>query len=147
MHKILSREFTLDRPPGAAIGLFTPRGEEAWVPGWAPVYIRPASGDTVPEMLFTTGAGEELTFWTCLAWEPDAGHARYLRLTPASRAAFVDVRCDDNGAGGTRVRVEYDVTALTAAGEALVAEMSAESFAGQIGAWPELIAAHAPVPA
>ncbi len=66
MQKHYVHEITVDRPAAAAFPLFTPKGEEAWVPGWKPEYIRPETGETCEEMLFTTGEGEEKTFWTCL---------------------------------------------------------------------------------
>ena len=88
-----SHEISLDVAVADAFPLFTPKGEESWVPGWRPSYIEPPGGETVPEMLFRTGDGDETTFWTCLAFEPGLHHVRYLRVTPASRIAFVDVAC------------------------------------------------------
>ena len=60
-------------------------------------------------LLFATGTGDERTWWTCLAYEPEACHVRYLRLTPDSRAAFVDVTCRARDARSTLVTVGYDI--------------------------------------
>ena len=102
---------------GAAFPLFTPKGEELWVPGWKPDYISPASGETCEEMIFATDNGNESTLWTCLQWRPDQHHVRYLRITPGSRAAFVDVRCLPDGPVRTLVRVSYAHVALSESGQ------------------------------
>lgn len=143
MQRDYVHEITVDRPIAEALPLFTPKGEEAWVPGWRPTYLAPATGETCEEMVFTTGAGDEASVWTCLAWQPEQGHARYLRLTPASRVAFVDVRCRADGADRTRVRVAYRIVALTDHGRTYLEGSSAEAFARSIDTWAELIAATA----
>lgn len=130
----LSHDFHLPLGLAEAMPLFTPRGEESWVPGWSPRYLRPLDGATEEGMLFTTGEGAESTYWTCLLWQPEAGRVRYLRLTPASRAAFVEVTCRAENAG-TRVAVSYDVTPLVPGWEA----PSQEAFAASIAEWPRLI--------
>ncbi len=139
MKRIFSHQITVDLPIEAAFPLFTPRGEEAWVPDWRPTYIDPADGETRQEMLFTTGAGEDKTFWTCLAWEPAAAHVRYLRLTPSSRVAIVDVQCMAEGRR-TLVRVRYEIQPLTEAGVSFVDDLAEEAFAESINEWADLIA-------
>lgn len=139
MFRERAHEITLDLPLDQAMPLFTPKGEEAWVPGWEPRYIAPATGETCEEMLFVTEHGGETTFWTCLKWQPDSGHVRYLRLTPGSRVAFVDVRCRADGPGRTRVRVAYQLHALSSAGEAYLADMTENAFVEMIDGWARLI--------
>ena len=134
-----THEFTLDRPPSDALPLFTPKGEEAWVPGWQPHYISPATGETAKEMLFVTHHGDETTYWTCMDWQPEEGHVRYLRLTPGTRAGFVDVQCLDEGKNTTRVRVTYQMHALSAEGRAQLEQMTEDSFASMIDGWKQLI--------
>ena len=143
MRKTYAHEIVVDRPASEAFPLFTPKGEEAWVPGWAPTYIRPESGETCEEMIFTTGEGEEKTFWTCLSWQPEQWHVRYLRLTPASRVAFVDVRCMPDGPERTRVRVAYDVQALSDHGRAYLHDLTESAFANSIDEGSDLIRAMA----
>ena len=124
---------------GEAFPLFTPKGEELWVPGWKPDYISPASGETCEEMIFATDHGNESTLWTCLQWRPDQHHVRYLRTTPGSRAAFVDVRCLPDGPVRTLVRVSYTYVALSESGRAAIASMSRGSFSAMIDEWATLI--------
>ena len=134
-----SHTIFVDRPSPVAIHLFTPKGEETWVPGWDPVYITPVSGEMKEEMLFTTGTGDELTYWTCMKWRPQDGHARYFRLTPASRAAFVDVRCTDADKGWTQVTMCYEMHALTPSGDDDLQHMTQETFEKSIDNWAVLI--------
>jgi hypothetical protein len=139
MRKAFSHEFAVDLPVDEAFPLFTPKGEEDWVPGWKPDYFAPEDGETREEMLFATGAGAERTWWTCLSYEPEARHVRYLRLTPDSRAAFVEVTCRARDTHSTLVTVGYDIQSLGPSGEAHIASMTGEAFAGMIGEWPGLI--------
>lgn len=139
MRKRYSHEIIVDRPVRDAFPLFTPKGEEDWVPGWKPDYFTPEDGATEKEMLFATGHGAERTWWTCLEWEPERHHVRYLRLTPDNRVAFVDVTCRMRDAHSTGVTVGYDIQALGPAGEQYIAGLSDADFAAMIGEWPELI--------
>ena len=139
MHKQFSHEIRISAPVTEAFPLFTPKGEEAWVPGWAPRYLQPEDGETRADMVFTTGAGEEETVWTCLAWQPADWHARYLRVTPSSRVAFVDVRCRPDGAAHTRVTVSYRMIALTDPGRRYIEAMTPARFARMIDDWSALI--------
>ena len=120
--------------------LFTPRGEEAWVPGWAPTYLN--GKDTREEMLFTTGEGAETTFWTCLKWQPETHHARYLRITPASRIAIVDVVCRAQSPKQVAVQVTYTYTPLTPTAAAELATMTQRQYADSIDEWAALITQH-----
>lgn len=139
MQAEFAHEIAVDLPVDQAFPLFTPKGEEAWVPGWRPEYLSPASGETVEEMLFRTGSGDEATIWACLKYEPELRHARYLRVTPASRVAIVDVRCRPDGPTRSAVRISYAFVALTQAGAQSIAAMTPESFAVSIDEWAVLI--------
>lgn len=137
-------EIALDLPAEEALPLFTPRGEERWVPGWQPHYIAPASGETCEEMLFTTDMPGEITYWTCLKWQPAAGHARYLRITPGSRISIVDVTCRADGPFRSLVSVSYEHFALTQHGKAYIEAISPASFEQAINGWVDLIEARRP---
>ena len=138
--KKLSHRIIVDRSLAEAMPLFTPKGEEAWVPGWSPDYISPVDGQTRKDMLFTTGEGAEKTFWTCLDWNPERGFVRYFRLTPGTRVAFVEVVCSEIEPGRTGVTVTYDVQSLTDEGDTWVDGFTEAAFTGSIGEWSTLIA-------
>lgn len=138
MRRDFTHEFDVALPADEAFLLFTPKGEEAWVPGWLPDYVFPATGETGKDMIFRTGSGEEATIWTCLEWQPERHHVRYLRTTPALRVAFVEVNGRAEG-DGTKVAVSYGYVPLTAAGQEMVGAMTQETFASDIGGWSLLI--------
>ena len=85
MRAEFSHGILVDLPAEEAFPLFTPKGEEKWIPGWRPTYIAPESGETCRDMIFTTVSGDDATLWTCLEWQPWRLHVRYLRATPGSR--------------------------------------------------------------
>jgi len=135
-----THEITLAGNIQTLFPLFTPSGEEAWVPGWAPTYL--TGKDTREEMLFTTGGGMDKTFWTCLKWQPEAHHARYLRITPSCRIAIVDVLCRAQQSGQVAVQVTYTYTPLTPTAAAELALMTQQQFVASIEEWAVLITQH-----
>lgn len=138
MRRDFTHEIRVALPVDEAFLLFTPKGEEAWVLGWSPDYVFPTTGETAKDMVFRTGSGEEATIWTCLEWQPERHHVRYLRTTPAQRTAFIEVNCSaDNDA--TRVFVSYGYVPLTEKGEEAVAAITPETFAVSIDEWSALI--------
>jgi len=141
MKRKFETEIDVAFPPVEAIHLFTPKGEEAWVPGWRPRFIDPPSGKTVSGMVFETGEGEERTIWTCLSYDPRAGEASYLRLVPDTRISRVEVSCRENVRGGSAVTVRYEHVALTDAGESWLADQTQGAFEADIGKWRHFIEA------
>ena len=115
-HVERSHAIRLGYPVERVFPLFTPAGEEDWVEGWRPEYLSPAGRETREGMVFRTGADDETTFWSCVLWRPDRHHARYVRVTPASRFGFVDVSCRALADGGAEATVSYAITALNARG-------------------------------
>lgn len=132
-------EFThaigLDAEIGRAFPLFTPLGEIAWIPGWDPTFVFPEDGRTGPGLVWTTEHGENFTLWSCLDWQPEAHRVRYVRIVPARMLALLTVACRVAGPGRTEVVVSHVMTALTPAGEAEFASMTAASYAETIEGW------------
>jgi hypothetical protein len=131
---------TVPRPMPGALELFTPEGERAWAEGWDPKMLWPANGATTAGMVFTTDHGGEHTIWTMSRYEPAEGWVQYVRTTPGSRVGVVTVRCSAAGAASTRVEVDYDITALTEAGNAFLEDLTGEKFAAFIDSWKDAIA-------
>ena len=135
----ITQDFELPLPAERAIGLFTPKGEEAWVPDWNPRYIWPQTGETRREMLFTTGAGADSVIWTCLAWEPDLGHARYQKIMAPALAIFVDVRARPTQNGRSSVTVTYSYAPLSPEGERAVADIDQDAHRAALARWPGML--------
>jgi hypothetical protein len=138
-HVHRAHEITIDAPVADVFPLLTPAGEEHWVDGWAPVYLHPRSRETRRGMVFTTGDGADLTLWSVADYDEERCAARYVRVTPASRFGYVEVACEAEGAARTRVRIAYTYTALNEAGNALIAQLTEESYREMIEEWRRLI--------
>lgn len=138
-HATRSHAIVLEAPPAVVFPLFTPAGEKLWIREWDPQYLHPASGETRQGMVFTTGAGDDQTFWGLVDYDPQRYRARYARVTPASRFGFVEVACTAHGAGGTRVEVTYTFTSLTDAGNAFLEQFSEAVFRNMIDGWRVLL--------
>jgi hypothetical protein len=124
MRCVCEGSFTLPLPPASAAELFTPEGERAWAPGWAPEYPGGADGP-----VFTTHDGA--TVWVAL------GDLRYARVTPGVQAGTVAVWLEPDG-DGTRARVRYDLTALSDAADL---QGFAAGFDALMASWERHIAA------
>ena len=133
-------ELTVDRPQSAALALFTPEGERAWVPGWDPSYPAPQRREGAGAV-FLTGHAKETTIWVMV--DKGERRLRYARATAGDTAGTVTVIVVDAAPTRTRLRVEYDLTALGPnAAERL--EAFRGSFANYIGEWETAIAAMSP---
>jgi hypothetical protein len=131
-----SAEITVGLPPDQAIALFTAEGERRWADGWDPRYPEPERRDG-PGVVFDTTHGSHQTTWIMVDDRPDG--VRYARITHGMTAGTVavDVVTSDNDT--TRVRVTYDLTALTPTGEAWLADLDAH-YGSKIASWATHIA-------
>jgi len=119
--------------------LFTPEGEERWVEGWSPTYLHPVARDTVPGMVFTTGDGDERTYWMLVDYTQRPHRARYVRTTPGARTGTVEVVCEALGPDETAVTVTYAMTALSGAGERMLDAFEGAAYTAMIDAWQDAI--------
>lgn len=125
----------IEAPIERVFPLFTPLGETLWAPGWQPEFLHPADGVTARFMVFRTGQGIGETLWACADWQPDDHFVRYVRVTPASRFGFVEVKARARSDAATEVSVTYRYVALTEAGEAELAAFTEDAFRAMIDGW------------
>jgi hypothetical protein len=130
-------EVTVDLPVEQALKLFTPEGERIWADGWDPQYPE-ADRREGPGAVFTTEHGGHQTTWIMVDHGP--GGVRYARVTQGMTAGTVAVDVVESSERSTRVRVTYDLTALTSAGEAWLEAFDAD-YDTAIGGWSSEIAA------
>jgi hypothetical protein len=132
-------DFVLPFSRDEAFPLFSPEGERSWVPGWDPEYLHPGKPSSQPGTVFrTTHHGEE-TLWLILQYDPRKAVAEYARITPGSRLGTVKVECTGEIGGATRVRVRYSLTAVSAAGNAVLAGLTADGYARMLEEWRVMI--------
>ena len=72
MRKRYRKDIVVDRPVEEAFPLFTPKGEEDWVPGWKPDYFAPESGETRKDMLFACRARDARTTEVTVSYDVQA---------------------------------------------------------------------------
>ncbi|MBO3746879.1 SRPBCC domain-containing protein [Streptosporangiaceae bacterium NEAU-GS5] len=119
MRVVLTGHVHVGLPPDEAFVLFTPRGEERWVPGWHPHFPAGAlADDTEPGTVFQTHSDTHIqTTWIVTDCAPGR-HIAYARHAPSDHAGRVTVTLHPSpgtGTGtGTSVEVTYDLTALNA---------------------------------
>lgn len=135
-------EIRLELPREQAMTLFTAEGERSWAEGWEPRYPEPARRDG-PGAVFTTVHGERQTTWIMVDHHPE--RIRYARVTHGMTAGIVAVDVVASDEHATRVRVTYDLTALTAAGETWLAAFDA-GYDSEIASWASDIAAAVQLP-
>ena len=129
-------EFTVALPPELTMPLFTAEGEREWAgDGWDPHY--PASERREgPGAVFTTEHGHRTT-WVMV--DHHAEGVRYARVTDGVCAGTVAVELITSDANTTRVRVTYDLTALSTAGEHHLEAFEA-GYDAEIASWGDEIA-------
>ncbi len=151
LHVEREHTITLPAPLAVVAPLFTPSGERSWVPGWDPRPLHPAGGGDRDGAIFVTSEGGETTLWATALHDPAGGRYRYVRVTPGSRSALVDVLlepADTARAASTAVTVRYAITALSERGNAYLRAWTAEAFAAGIEGWRrDLVALLRPSPA
>jgi len=128
---------TVPLPADEAMPLFTARGERRWVEGWDPEFPAGEPDDEDEGTVWITSADDRPTYWVVAA--KDADSVRYARTTPGFSAGTVEVRRRNSDAHATRLDVAYDLTALTAEGNAELDDFAA-GFQEEIGSWEGLIA-------
>lgn len=138
MRHTSSGHFELPLASAEAIRLFTPEGEQAWVPGWNPKY---ATGEPseAPGTVFTTTAHGVHTIWVIVEIDRSGGSANYARVTPRHHAGLVRVQCVDSRPGHSTVRVSYDVSLLGDHDSSGFDTYAPERFAEMMRAWSEAI--------
>lgn len=132
-----SAEITVRLAREHAMPLFTAEGERRWAEGWDPRYPEPTRRDG-PGAVFTTAHDNHQTTWIMVDHGPE--RIRYARVTHGMTAGTVaiDVLASDEHA--TRLRVSYDLTALSTAGETWLASFN-QGYDTEIASWAADIAA------
>lgn len=135
----LNGSLELELPPDAAFPLFTALGEREWVPGWDPELVYPESGELEENQVFVTGSGAERTEWFVARLDRAGREVSYIRTTPPSRVARVDVAVRPRGEGSV-VTVTYLWTALSAEGRRIIREQ-AHGYDQMLREWQRLLEA------
>jgi hypothetical protein len=112
-HIVRTAEITVRVPRAQALALFTPEGERRWADGWDPQYPEPERREGSGAVFITQHGGHQTT-WIIVDQSPEG--IRYARVVAGMTAGTIAVEVLGSANGATRVRVTYDLTALSAAG-------------------------------
>jgi hypothetical protein len=130
----------LSAAPSTVFPLFEPIGEKRWASDWEPEMIYPQSGVTETGAVFTTEDHHgSKTIWMIITYDPRRFQIAYLRITPDSNLAWIEIRCEDKRNGTTLARVSYTFTALTEKGNIYINEFTEEYYRRWIRHWEEAI--------
>jgi hypothetical protein len=124
-------EITVELPREQAMALFTPEGERRWADGWDPHYPDPERKEG-PGTVFTTAHGDREATWIMVDQEPD--RVRYARVVHGMTAGTVAVEVISSDADATHLRVTYDLTAVSAAGESWLEAFGAH-YDAEMATW------------
>jgi hypothetical protein len=83
--------------------------------------------------------GGEVTLWLILTYSPSDATARYARFSPTTRFGTVQVHCRDELPGHTRVSVTYSLTAISPAGNTVLADLTPDKYATMLTDWQKAI--------
>lgn len=137
---VRTHSILLNAPVEKVFPLFTPLGEKAWVEGWNPQILHPASGEAAEGMVFVTRhIGEPDTIWTISGYQPERFFVRYVRVSPESRLGVVEVSCAAADAGKTKAIVTYEFTALSEKGNEFIDGFTEEHYRQYISEWESAI--------
>jgi len=130
----------LSASPDRVFPLFDPIGEKQWADGWEPEIVYPLCGEVEEGMVFTTDSHDEVqVIWTVLAFDAARWHISYLRVTPGSHIARIDIHCKDHLDETTLASISYTFTALTAQGNDYVARFTEEHYQEWMSLWEKAI--------
>lgn len=126
--------------PERVFPLFTPLGESLWSPGWAPEMLSPASGEPEVGSVFITEHDQQPTgIWVMTHYAPEQGMIGYARVIPSVTAGIIRVECEQEQPTTTRATVTYLLTALSEAGNTVLAEFTEAYYQRWMASWEHAI--------
>lgn len=130
MHTDETFTFVANAPMRDVAPLFGAAQEKLWAPGWDPQFVWPASGEDREGMVFTVMQAQGTAIWINTRFDLEAGDVQYVYTIPDVMTTRITLAVAPEGTR-TRVRVNYERTALDDAAAAVVVRMAeADAKAG-----------------
>jgi len=141
--------FYVDEAIDVVFPLFGAEAEARWAPGWRPEWVYPSYEEAQamsPErgwVFKTDGGTPEERIWYVEVYSEAAHEAVYLVLWPNRMVYRIEVKSRSQQ-GGTFTTVEYDYRGLSAEGNRLIRERTANpnDFTLEMNKWAEQIMSH-----
>lgn len=126
---------TWEAPPERVLPLLTPLGEKAWAVGWEPEMRWQAPGNGEGTLFVTRSHGPGETVWILQTFDAAHGRVAYVHVSPGFLLVELSLALTPLPGQRTRAEVRYSFTALSEAGSARVAQMTAEHFSAFMRDW------------
>jgi hypothetical protein len=115
--------FTAHGPMEQVAPLFGADKERVWAPQWDPQFIQPLPAKDGEGMVFTVAHGNLNAVWVNTGFDLKNGRVQYVYTIPDHLITVITLHLTPAD-HQTQVEVQYDRTALSAAGDAHVREMA-----------------------
>lgn len=122
--------------------LFSPAGEESWVPGWAPEYLYPAETRWAEGQVFRTQEPMGEAIWVVTRLDREQHRVEYHRVEPGRYVARIAVGCRPLPDKRTEVSTAYSFIGLSEAGNREIAAMTQQEYDAKMSRWTEWTARH-----
>ncbi len=127
---------TMAAPPEQVFPLLCPVREYDWIDGWTCELVHSSSGVVEEGCIFVTDHPPEgRTIWVTVVHDPAARRVEFVRVTPASHVSRLALTVAGDGAGGSRLEVRHDFTALDERGGAVLAGLEGSGAVAERWAW------------
>ncbi len=114
--------------PAQVFPLLCPVRETDWIPDWDPKLVVSNSGLMERDCIFIEAEGSSDAIWVVTGYEPERWLEIY-RTVPEATVSRFSIAIEPEPEGHTRATITYAHTAIGAAGEPVVDEFTAQSFA------------------
>lgn len=117
-------------PPSKIFPLLCPVREYEWLDGWECEMVYSESGFAEEDCIFKTKfpGEEEETIWVMTKRDPENHEVHIMQVTPGSRVLKMQIRLEDDLAGGTNAHFTSTYTALREQGNTFIDSHAEEEF-------------------
>jgi hypothetical protein len=122
--------------PEKVFPLLCPVREADWVDGWDPPLVLSNSGVIEPGCIFITPGDEGSdAVWVTTRHDPTEFEVEFVKVTPGTTVARIEIQLEDAPDGGTFCYVSYAYTALSEAGRNFVESFTEDRYETFMGEW------------
>jgi len=135
-HVIRSYDQTINADPARVFDLLCPVKEAEWLDGWDYTLLHSKSGLAEEGCVFLSRqASEKDTIWIITRRDVQNREIEFVRATPESRIARLNITVDQKTATVSTVKITYVITALCDAGNEFLEAFTQENFEAAMKFW------------
>jgi uncharacterized protein YndB with AHSA1/START domain len=131
--------FTVHAPIDAVFELFSPLGEQWWVPGWSPELLHPSDVSWAQGQIFRTQEEQGEAIWLVTSLNRESHLVEYHRVEPHRYIARVRVECNARDQNTTEVSTAYAFVGLSNKGNDEIKAMTVEAYSDKMRRWKQWI--------